>query len=272
MKARSKSLIIFAVFVAILAIVCFAIFYPTGKKEAPPEGYVPLRDDRMAARYMPVFECPPEFGPILAVYYRAAIDKTGLVHIAYHPVWVRERNDTKAFAPFMSRILYTGGLSLQRLMYGPGDIEAVAITIDMSSGEIQEVDYETAADYNPASFSVKHQAVSLKGSFAPPLRFRVMSWNHLFELSGNRKIQTATPSTTAPGGAATTGAASASTPESPVPAPAAAAGSAAPAPAPEAPLSYFTPELWAKYAMWKNPQTSVRKDRAHFVWERGAAW
>jgi len=254
MNARARRWALFAVIVAvILAGVCFATFYPTGEKESPPAGYVPLRDDRMAARYMPVFECPPEFGPILAVYYRAAIDDTGIVHIAYHPVWFRERNDTKAFAPFLSRILYTGGLSLQRLMYGPGDIEAVALAIDLSDGKIVEVDYETAADYDPSSFSVRHQAVSLQGSFVSPLHLQVISWNHLFALADNQNIQAAAPPSTQPANRAA--------------AQPAAAGSAAPAAG--ARLSYFTPELWAKYAMWKNPETAVRKDRAHFVWERG---
>ncbi|MCE5255489.1 MAG: hypothetical protein LLF89_01425 [Spirochaetaceae bacterium] len=255
MNARARHWTLFAVIVAILlVIVCFAIFYPTGKKEIPPEGYVPLRDDRMAARYMPVFDCPPEFGPILAVYYRAAIDNAGIVHIAYHPSWARERNDTKAFAPFLSRILYTGGLSIQRLMYGPGDIEAVALAIDLSSGKIMEVDYETAADYDPSSFSVRHQAVSLKGSFDPPLRFRVTSWNHLFALADNQKIQT-------PANAADQASANAA---------ALAGAPGGPASVSGAPLSYFTPELWTKYSMWKNPETILRKDRAHFVWERGA--
>jgi hypothetical protein len=35
-----------------------------------------------------------------------------------------------------------------------------------------------------------------------------------------------------------------------------------------APLSYFTSELWAKYAIWKNAETILRKDRAHFPWEQ----
>jgi hypothetical protein len=247
MRSRTKFWTIFAVVVVILlALVCLVVWYPAGKKESPPAGYTPLRDDDLAARYRPVFDCPTEFGPILAVYYRAARDEAGIVHIAYHPLWAKEWNSTKAFGPFLSRCLYTGGLSLQRLMYGPGDIESVGLAVDPTSGKITEVDYETAADYDPASFSVKHQALSLKGNFDPPLHFQVISWNHLFRLEEN---------TAASGDGARSGAAASAE---------AASGEAAP-------LFYFTPELWAKYAIWKNPETILRKDRAHFIWERGVA-
>jgi len=190
MSSRSKHRLIFAIIIAVLIVlVCFVVWYPAGEKEAPPAGYTPLRDDDLAARYRPVFDCPTEFGPILAVYYRAARDDSGLIHIAYHPLWAGERNDTKAFWPFLSRILYTGGLSLQRLMYGPGDIETIGLAIDPASGKIVEVDYETAADYDPSRFGVKHQEVTLKGSFDPPLHFQVISWNHLFRLEEDRATE-----------------------------------------------------------------------------------
>ena len=218
---------------------CAVVFIPTGRKEAPPAGYTPIHDDALAAAWLPAFECPPEFGPIVAIYYRASRDTSGLLHIAYHPVWTREWNDAKAWAPALSRILYTGGLSLQRAMYGKGDVESVGLTIDAAKREILEVDFETAADYNPAKFGVKHLKVVRKGPFAQPLRFKVMSWNHLFALEEGAESPSATQAAAAPGPAA-----------------------AGPA------LSYFTDRLWNDYAMWKNPETLLRKDRAHFVWER----
>lgn len=255
MNSRSRHWAIFAtIIVILLALVCLVAWYPAGKKEVPPAGYTPIRDDDLAARYRPVFDCPAEFGPIIALYYRAARDDSGVIHIAYHPLWAGERNDAKAFGPFLSRLLYTGGLSLQRLMYGPGDIETIGLSIDPASGKIVGVDYETAADYDPSSFSVKHQAVSLKGSFDPPLRFQVVSWNHLFALEEN----TAASAEAASGNAVPSGAAPR-------------AEAALTAAAAAAPLSYFTPELWAKYAIWKNPETILRKDRAHFPWEREVA-
>jgi hypothetical protein len=126
-------------------------------------------------------------------------------------------------------------------MYGKGDVESVGLVVDPAAGEVLEADFETAANYKPTDFSVKHQAVVEKGPLATPLRFRVISWNHLFSLEKSS-------------GAA----------RSPATGQAAEGSTAGPV------LSYFTPELWASYAMWKNPQTLLRKNRAHFVWERGA--
>ena len=232
MKKSAMLVTIFGVVFALVFLFFLVAQYPKGKKETPPSGYTFLRDDMLAAACEPVFDCPQEFGPILAVYYRAARDKSGVTYIAYHPVWAREWNETKAFGPFLSRFLYTGGLSLQRVMYGIGDIESVGLSIDTASGKPIGVDYETAAEYDPSSFSVKHLKVSKKGPFSLPLHFRVVSWNHLFTLDEEARASPGKPD-------------------------------------PRIPLSYFTPELWAKYAMWKNPETLLYKNRAHFIWERG---
>jgi len=149
-----------------------------------------------------------------------------------------------------------------------------------------EVEYETAADYDPSRFSVKHQEVSLEGDFDPPLRFRVISWNHLFALEENGATEpgngassveqvfgeaafgNATSAEAASAEAAFGEAASANTGSTEVAAAVVALPGVAMEPLAEAPLSYFTPELWAKYAIWKNPETILRKDRAHFPWER----
>lgn len=215
-------------------------FFPSGKKGAPPAGYLPFRDDALAARYRPVFDCPEAYGPILAVYYRAAREAgaarsagDGLIHIAYHPVWARERNGAPGLKPFLSRALYTGGLSLQRAMFGKGDVESVALTIDPASGSVLEIRYETARAYSPSDFSVSHEMVVESHPPAGRPLFSVVSWNHLFRLEG-------------------------------------AAGEAR-AEAERAPLGYFSERLWRGYEMWKNPETLLRKNRAHFVWERASA-
>ena len=216
-----------------LAVLAAALsLFPSGKKSLPPSSYIPFRDDALAARYCPVFECPSAYGPILAVYYRAARDESGLIHLAYHPVWARERNDAPGLKPFLSRVLYTGGLSLQRAMFGKGDIEAVGLTVDPASGSVLEIRYETARAYSPTDFSVSHEyVVESHPGVGRPL-FAVVSWNHLFRLEGS----------------------------------ATQAQAAAPRPA----LAYFSARLWNAYGMWKNPETLLRKNRAHFVWERGA--
>jgi hypothetical protein len=234
MPGKRRGIITVAIVGLLAAIMAFIALVPTGPRMEAPTGYEPFRDDALAAKYRPAFECPAEFGPILALYYRAARDGSGLVHIAYHPVWARERNDAPGFKPALSRSLYTGGLSLQRLMFGKGDIESVGLTLDPKSGDVVEVAYETAAGYNPSDFSVKHESVVVKGPLSLPIGFRVVSWNHLFSLEKA-------------GGAPLAGSASA------------------------IPLSYFTPEIWREYGMWKDPETRLRKDRAHFEWERGAA-
>ena len=234
MKKTHRKIIWFALAACALSLVAFMLFSPSGPKRAPSEGYTPLRDDALAARYRPLIDCPPEFGSLLALYYRAAKDSGGLVHIAYHPLWAREVNNAPGFSPFLSRSLYTGGLSLQRLMYGKGDIESIALTLDPASGELRHVDYETAEGYSPSQFSVTHKAVGVAGPFALPLRFRVVSWNHPFSLDKD------------------------------APAPAGQEGA-------DAPLVYFGPSLWREDSMMKDPNTRIRKDRAHFEWEEKAA-
>jgi hypothetical protein len=234
MEKTHRKIIMLALAACALSLAAFALLFPSGPKRRPVEGYTPLRDDALAARYRPLIDCPPEFGPLLALYYRAAKDSGGLVHIAYHPLWAREVNNAPGFSPFLSRSLYTGGLSLQRLMYGKGDIESVALTLDPASGEIRRVDYETAESYSPSRFSVTHKAVGVAGPLALPVRFRVVSWNHLFSLEK----------------------------DSPTPA---ARGDA------EAPLQYFSSALWREYSMVKDPNTLLREDRAHFEWEEKAA-
>ncbi len=212
----------------------FVVIVPVAERAPPPAGFVPFRDDALAARFRPRLDCPADFGAIEAVYYRAAWDDAGLIHLAYHPAWARERNEAPGFGPFLSRTLYTGGLSLQRAMFGKGDIESIGLKVDPVSWSILEVEYETAKDYDPSAFSVTHENVVAKGPLVPPLAFKVVSWNHLFSLEK--------------GGS-----------------PASLSGSSRPEP-----LLYFSAALWSGYAMWKNPETRLRKDRAHFDWERGA--
>lgn len=245
-KKGHRALWIFISIAAVfVVIILFVAYFPTGKREIPPVGFIPIRDDSLAACYQPIFDCPAQFGPILALYYRAAKDESGNIHIAYHPLWAKEENLSPGFGAFLSRYIYTGGLSLQHLMFGPGDIEVIGIVIDPVSGAILQVDYETAANYDESKFSVIHKAVSQKGDFALPLRFAVVSWNHLFSLEGQGD---------AIGAQSAQGDVGATQGSSTQPA-----------------LSYFTPALWNHYGIWKNPQTILRKDRAHFAWERASA-
>lgn len=198
---------------------------------AMPEGWTALRDDGLAAAHAPLIRSSPDYGPLLVVYYRAARAPDGSVFIAYHPVWAGERNPARGVGPFLSRLLYTGGLSLQHLMYGPGDVEALALELD-ASGRPRRVRYERPKDYSEADFSVTHEAVL---EALPELRegeralFETVSWNHLFAFQGTRLGE------------------------------------------PDYRLEYFSPELWVHYGMSKEEVNVLRRNRAQFDWEAATA-
>lgn len=162
---------------AALLIVGAVIFLNRTTKEnsldAP--GFAPVRDDALAKRYMPLIESGSSYGDPVAVYYRAAVEGPR-THITYHYVWEKEENLNPGFLPFLNRTIYTGGLRLQRKMFGPADIEKVSLVI--RDGRVERAIFETAADYNPSAFGVSHKRIELD---AVPAGFRVMSWNHLFE-------------------------------------------------------------------------------------------
>ncbi|HPA70843.1 MAG TPA: hypothetical protein PKY31_01150 [Spirochaetota bacterium] len=198
-------------------------------------GFTPARDDAAARGYAPTLISNDAFGFPLKCYYRAARDGAGNLHIAYHPVWERERNDSGGLMPLLSRMFYTGGLRIQRVMFGKGDVEVIAVTVDAQGGRT-EIRYERPKDYNPSTFTVQHENVTLRGTFSTTPVFRVSSWNHLFEKAGGADAA----------------------PRS---------GERAWKCEPE----YFTGALWEEYTMVRLKETRLRKSRAHFEWERTAA-
>ncbi|MBL8022003.1 MAG: hypothetical protein JNM27_20175 [Leptospirales bacterium] len=141
-------------------------------------GFEPLRDDALAQRYAPSIISPEEFDQPVALYYRAA-RSNGKQYITYHFVWAGETNPAPGFFPWLNRSLYTGGLRLQKIMFGKGDVEMVSLVID-AAGNLDEVIYETAENHDPSDFGVKHSTVRTVAK--PPLVFEVVSWNHLFLL------------------------------------------------------------------------------------------
>ncbi len=141
-------------------------------------GFKPLRDDALAQKYRP-YLLASEFGKPQALYYRASRSGEKL-YITYHYVWDREVNNAEGWKPWLSRNLYTGGLALQRTMFGKGDIEMVSLVIN-GEGKVESVVYETALGHSPSDFSVKHETIRTARP-ATPLVFKVISWNHLFLL------------------------------------------------------------------------------------------
>lgn len=192
-------------------------------------GYIPIKNDSLAAQYAPVIISGDEYGNPVRLLYRASRDTAGNLHIAYHYVWQKEENNAKGLMPFLSRNLYTGGLGLQRIMFGKGDVEAAAVTIS-PRGDVIRLRFETAKDYDPKKFSVTHQAVEVDGPVKLPIYLKIISWNHLFEYSAHLPDGSTDPTRLSP--------------------------------------EYFTPKLWEEYGMIKEKKTFLKKDRAHFPWER----
>jgi hypothetical protein len=199
--------------------------------------FTPIKDDALAARYAPVLVPSPDYGDPIALFYRASVDRAGNTHLTYHYLWEYERNETGGCLPLLSRNIYTGGLGLQRTMFGPGDIELVSMRID-AAGRVFALFYETAEDYDPSSFGVKHKRVSrlvTGGEIAGPYLFEVISWNHLFEAREMESLSDGERANLVR-----------LTPE------------------------YFREKLWLHYEMYKAEESFFNRSRAHEPFEREA--
>ncbi len=215
------------IFLALLALYLNATVHVL---EAQAAGFIPVRDDHSARRFAPTLLSNHDFGFPHACYYRAARDREGNLHLAYHPVWEYERNNAGGLMPFLSRIFYTGGLSIQRFMFGKGDVEVISAIIS-PEGKIIALEYESPKNYNPSTFIVEHETRKLQKTLDRLPRFRVASWNHLFEIADDES--NATSWTCNP--------------------------------------EYFTDRLWNEYTMVRLKETRIQKSRAHKPWERVSA-
>lgn len=141
----------------------------------------PIEDASLADMYKPILVKGSQYGDPVKLYYRASKDPAGNLYIAYHFFWEKEENLASGFMPFLSRWLYTGGLSIQKFMFGPADIEAVFLTIS-PDGKPLTVEYETAGNYKDTNFSVEHRKALRVAPLPKTLIFKTISWNHLFVL------------------------------------------------------------------------------------------
>ena len=222
--------------VIIFSILVFLFNRTTAVNPLDIPGFSPLRDDAIARKYMPVLFNNDEYGIPTDLLYRSSRDDSGRIHITYHYVWTEEINRTAGFLPFLNRIFYTGGLRLQRIMFGKGDVENVSIVIGQS-GQVEKLQFERAANYSPDDFGVQHEEVNIDGPISLPIVLRVVSWNHLFDLEKR-----------GPAGLPEHG----SSQGSPV----------------KLEVRYFTRELWEEYTMVKEHEKLLRKSRAHQPYER----
>ncbi|MCB1137346.1 MAG: hypothetical protein KDK23_01270, partial [Leptospiraceae bacterium] len=195
-------------------------------------------------------------------------------------------------------------LSLQRILFGPGDVEVIVMelqpTVQARSPEffLRSLEFETALEYDPADFGVQHHTVTAttwsrkslvqsmeqeqltrwttvaqdSGKAAQespqagagednaavpldlPLRFLVMSWNHMFQLVVNG---TTSPETM--------------TGESlPAPLPGRISSDSVPASYHEFRLSpaYFDQDRWDHYKMFKSTESLLARNRAHPLFAR----
>ncbi|MBK8397304.1 MAG: hypothetical protein IPL26_18975 [Leptospiraceae bacterium] len=202
---------------------------PIDKNLDTVSGFTPIKDDEFAKRYAPSLESGSIHGDPFAIYYRASKDLEGNTHITYHYFWEKEENTGSGMGPFFNRNIYTGGIKLQKSMFGKGDIEMVSFMID-KSGKIQQVEYETAENYEPNKFGVKHKHVERNGFHKEPVLFKVISWNHLFDYIGDNTINTPNTIRLIP--------------------------------------QYFNQSLWEEYAMVKEKESFLSRNRAHKPYEK----
>ncbi len=213
----------------------YARFYPTETFTLTSEGMTPYRNDDLAQKHTPIIYSSVEYGYPSKILYRAAQDTTGNTYIAYHIFWEGESNPHSGLLPALNRWLYTGGLKLQRVMFGPKDIEVIEVKLN-PSGDVVRLQYETAKAYDPKGFSVAHQWVVREGdALNENVVFQVISWNHLFDAvpEGNIDASLYTRASLY--------------------------------------ASYFTQVDWEHYEMFKPTNTKLKKNRAHFDYERLSA-
>lgn len=184
MALKRRGLRNFLTLLIISGVAAFWLLRPVRETDFSLGGFTPLRDDALAIRYAPTVKGHALYGAPARLYYRMARSAAGEIHIAYHPFYSDEENPHRGFGAFMSRILYTGGLNLKGILFGPADIELIEVILDRE-GKPRLVAYEDAGDYRPQNFGVKHVEKSVKNP-VPPFCFETVSWNHMFAIAGQQ--------------------------------------------------------------------------------------
>lgn len=214
--------------ILIFATLLFISCSSSEKKTFPElENYTPIEDDSLAKKFLPIILDSKEFGNPIQVLYRASKNDSGRIFLTYHFVWEKEENTESGFYPFLSRNIYTGGLSLQKTMFGKNDIELISFEIEKD--KIMSLEFETAENYDPKKFGVKHKHIKLIEEIKTPICFKIMSWNHLFEDKPNFSCS-----------------------EKPK----------------LLEVNYFTEKLWNEYTMSKDKESFFSRNRAFKLYER----
>jgi len=103
--------------------------------------------------------------------------------IAYHPVWLYEKDERKkGMDAIFNKLFYTGGLKLQKKIFGPGDVETIEIVVDKQSGKIIRIRYESASHQKQEKTGEELEKISKP-------YFEVTTWNHMFDLISPEQAQ-----------------------------------------------------------------------------------
>jgi hypothetical protein len=165
----------------ILGVIAFWVLRPIRDTDFTTPGFSPLKDDALAGRFTPIIIGNKLYGAPSRLFYRMAKNAEGEVHIAYHPYYADEENPHPGFGATMSRWIYTGGLHLKDIMFGPADIELIEVILD-KNGNPKSLAWEDAENYQPKNFSVKHLP-KIDRDPKQPFCFETPTWNHMFALA-----------------------------------------------------------------------------------------
>ncbi len=223
-----KTKIVFIIISLLAFFLSLKLIKPTKINDSYSGNIKPIKDQALAEKFIPQIIDENNSGLPYQVLYRAGKDNADNIYLAYHFIWKNEHNDNSGLLPLLNRLIYTGGLSLQKVMFGKNDIEVIMLKIN-SKDEICSLIYETAESYNPQDFSVKHKTIEICATIEPPVCLKVISWNHLFTYLPDYSNNTQST---------------------------------------KIPLLYFSQFLWNDFTMLKKTETMLKKSRAHFAWER----
>ncbi len=180
-KLKHRGLRTLATIAIIFGFITFWVLRPVKETDFATPGFSPLRDEVLAAKFAPVIIGHELYGTPARLLYRMARNAHGETFIAYHPFYAHEENPHRGFGALLSRIIYTGGLRLKDIMFGPADIELIEVVLD-KNGKASLLAYEDAEKYNPSAFSVKHLPKSVNNP-RQPFCFTTPTWNHMFAVA-----------------------------------------------------------------------------------------
>ncbi len=188
-KLRYKGLRVALSLLIVFGVIAFWVLRPLTETPLNTGEFTPIRDDALAARFAPRFVPHALYGAPTRLLYRMARNPEGQVYIAYHPFFPHEENPHEGTGATLSRFIYTGGLHIKDIMFGPAEIELIEVVLDRNLTPA-ELAYEDAGDYNPKAFSVRHVAKLVKRP-NPPFCFTISSWNHMFALAAGELCRAA---------------------------------------------------------------------------------